>query len=90
MNNDNLLVKINYVAKDSDECINHAGVHINNSTNINSSKYLIAGGIYNKNRGALIFNARNIEEANQIIDNNKLINNGKYTFELLSKDSLLI
>lgn len=71
--NNNIYVTINYELEGSKPTEVGNGAHINNSKNINSSKYLIAGGFYNRNRGAMLFNARNIEEAEAIASKNKFI-----------------
>jgi len=77
--NTNIYVTINYELEGSKSTEMGNGAHINNSKNINSSKYLIAGGFYNKNRGTMLFNARTMEEAEEIVNINKLThNNGNY------------
>jgi len=70
-----IYVTINYELEGSKPTEAGSGAHINNSKNINSSKYLIAGGFYNRNRGAMLFNARTMEEAEEIASRNKLIHN---------------
>jgi len=73
--NTNIYVKINYELEGSKPTSVGNGAHINNSNTINSSKYLIAGGFYNKNRGTMLFNARSLEEAEEVANKSKLLNN---------------
>ncbi len=62
------IVKIDYGVKDCDVCTPYKGVQLS-SVNNNGSRYMVAGGIYNKNRGALMFEARSLEEAEQLKKN---------------------
>lgn len=86
----NLFLKIDFRIQGAKSTTNCFGAHINNSVQIRSSKYLIAGGYLNKNKGTLVFKARNLEEATQVVNNNALINNNLYKYELLKYDLLTI
>ena len=52
------------------------------------SKYLLCGGVINKNGGTIIFQANDFYEAEEIIRNNPFVNLESYSFEILSKNSL--
>lgn len=52
----------------------------------NASKYLIGGGFINKNRGSIILKAKNLEEAKELANHNKLIKNDLYNYDLLTYD----
>ena len=63
-----LLVKINYLREGNDSL---AIIYADSTDKVkHSSKYLICGGMYNRNGGTIIFKAKNIEEATQIANNN--------------------
>ena len=86
----NLFLKIDFRIQGTKSTTDCCGARINNSVQIKSSKYLIAGGFLNKNKGALVFKARNLEEATQVVNNNALINNNLYKYELLKYDLLTV
>jgi len=68
METKNLLVKINYSREGSDSL---AITYTQSNDEIkHSSKYLICGGMYNRNGGTITFKAKNIEEATEIANNN--------------------
>jgi len=90
MGNNNLFLTIDFKIEGSKSTTNCCGAHINTSPQIKSSKYLIAGGFLNKNKGTLVFKARSLEEAEQVVNNNALINNNLYKYELLKYDLLTI
>ncbi|MEK6263847.1 MAG: hypothetical protein N2B06_03635 [Clostridium sp.] len=72
MENNNLLVKINYTQEGNDSLqITYAA---NSEKVSHSSKYLICGGRYNRNGGTIMFKAKNLEEAAQIASNNLVAN----------------
>lgn len=52
------------------------------------SKYLLCGGVINKNGGTIILQANDFNEAEQIVKNNPFVNLDSYSFEILSKNSL--
>ncbi|MDP4145297.1 MAG: hypothetical protein Q8936_12575 [Bacillota bacterium] len=85
---DNLFVRINFKAEDSNDTndsndkTGYSGAHINH-TDIKATKYLIGGGFYNKNSGSIVFKARDLNEVNQITNNNPLIKNKKYKYDLV-------
>lgn len=76
MENKDLLVKINYTQQGNDSL---QIVYSTNTEKVNhSSKYLICGGMYNRNGGTIMFKAKDIEEATQIANNNLVANANRY------------
>ena len=90
MEMNNLFLTIDFRIQGTKSTTDYCGAHINNSPQAKSSKYLIAGGFLNKNKGTLVFNARNLEEAQQVVNNNALVNNNLYKYELLKYDLLTL
>ena len=86
----NLFLTIDFRIQGAKSTTDCCGAHINNYPQVKSSKYLIAGGFLNKNNGTLVFKARNLEEAKQVVNNNALINNNLYQYELLKYDLLTL
>jgi hypothetical protein len=74
MENNDLLVKINYTQEGNDSL---QIIYTSSAEKANhSSKYLICGGRYNRNGGTIMFKAKNLEEAAQIANNNLVANAG--------------
>jgi len=90
MENNNLFLTIDFRIQGAKSTIDCFGAHINNSIQIKSSKYLIAGGFLNKNKGTLVFKAKNLEEAEKFVNNNTLVDKNLYKYELLKFDLLTI
>ena len=76
----NIFIKIDYNNNNSKLVSNYSGAHINCSSKINSTRYLIGGGIYNKNKGNFIFKVKDLEEANAIVNNNFLTKNNEVKY----------
>lgn len=74
MNEYNLYVKINYKVLGNVEEVAVSKTRVNNA-NVSSSKYLIGGGVYNKNGGTVVFTAKNLEEINQVTKEKPLLKN---------------
>jgi hypothetical protein len=68
MNEYNLYVKINYKTLGNTEEAAIGRTKVNNGK-ISSSRYLICGGVYNRNGGSVIFTAKNLEEIKQVTVN---------------------
>ncbi|MBU3177086.1 hypothetical protein KPL47_12040 [Clostridium estertheticum] len=82
-----LLVKINYSREGNDSL---AITYASSTDNINrSSKYLICGGMYNRNGGTIMFKAKNIEEAAEIANNNLVVNASSNKYQYLKKDYII-
>ncbi|WP_029451590.1 hypothetical protein [Clostridium algidicarnis] len=58
------------------------------AVNLKYSKYLVCAGVYNKNGGTMIFRAKDINEAEDIVKNNPFSNTPMYSYEILSKDNI--
>jgi len=87
METKDLLVKINYSQKGNDSL---AITYTTNTDKVNhSSKYLICGGMYNRNGGTIIFKAKNIEEATEIANNNLVAKAGTNKYEYLKTDYIV-
>jgi len=83
METKDLLVKINYSREGSDSL---AITYTQSSDEIkHSSKYLICGGMYNRNGGTITFKAKNIEEATEIANNNLVANAGSNKYEYIKQ-----
>ena len=57
MNEYNLYVKINYKTLGNGEEVAVGRTRVNNGK-VSSSRYLIGGGVYNRNGGSVIFTAK--------------------------------
>jgi hypothetical protein len=87
MEKKDLVVKINYTKEGND---NLAIIYTESVAKVNhSSKYLICGGMYNRNGGTITFKAKNIEEATQIANNNLVVNAGVNKYEYLKRDYII-
>ena len=49
-------------------------------------KYLLCAGVFNKNGGTIIFQANNMEEAEDIAANNPFAKSNRYRYEILNGD----
>ncbi|MEG0671788.1 hypothetical protein [Clostridium sp.] len=85
MENENLYMRINYGRKDS-TIIQDKKSFIGNKKE-NTSRYLLAGGIYNKNGGTIMFKANNAEEARDFANHN-ILNNNK--LQELKRDIIIL
>ena len=74
MNEYNLYVKINYKVLGNEEEVAVSKTRVNNG-NVSSSRYLIGGGVYNRNGGTVVFTAKNLEEINQVTKEKPLLKN---------------
>jgi hypothetical protein len=66
----NIFVRINYNAMENREKVAVGRTKVNNGK-ISSSRYLIGGGVYNKNGGSVVFTAKSLEEIKQITVNKR-------------------
>ena len=87
--NGGIFVKINYkmdlefkneVSKDKINCLN----------NMDAKRYLFCAGVYNKNGGTMIFKAKDLDEAKDIIYNNPFSKTKMYNYEILSTDNIAL
>ena len=84
METKDLLVKINYSKEGNDSL---AITYTSSTDKVNrSSKYLICGGMYNRNGGTIMFKAKNIEEATEIANNNLVVNAAANKYQYLKND----
>ncbi len=87
METKDLLVKINYTQEGNDSL---AITYTASTDKVNhASKYLICGGMYNRNGGTITFKAKNIEEATEIANNNLVANAGANKYEYLKRDYVI-
>lgn len=90
MDNNNLFVTINYRAKDKLNIIKEdtdvRRTRIRNGE-VNATKYLIGGGVYNKNGGTVVFKAKNLEEIKQVTSERPLVKDAfmKYDVVIIPK-----
>jgi hypothetical protein len=83
-----LFVKINYDNK---------GIKGNNSASAPSKnydmsikKYLLCAGVFNRNGGTMIFQAKDMDEAEQIVHNNPFTGSTIYNYEILKGDVIAL
>ena len=87
MERNDLLVKINYSREGNDSL---AITYTSSTDKVNrSSKYLICGGMYNRNGGTIMFKAKNIEEAKEIANNNLVVNASTNKYQYIKKDYVI-
>ena len=81
-----LFVKINYnnYTLDKDKSVKEK--NFSRSNDMNLKRYLLCAGILNKNGGTFIFQAKNMDEAEDIGNNNPFINSKIYSYEILKSD----
>ena len=84
-----IFVKINY-KMDQSLTDRRNDRKVNDLKNSIYNKYLACAGIFNKNGGSMIFQARDLVEAEEIIKTNPFINNSFYSYEILSKNSIAL
>ena len=83
METKDLWVKINYTQEGNDSL---AITYTTNTNKVNhASKYLICGGMYNRNGGTIMFKAKNIEEATEIANNNLVVNASSNKYESIKR-----
>lgn len=63
--------------------------HINYLEKISQSRSFYGGGFANYPGGMIIFNATNLEEAKEIADNDPIISNGVYTYDIYEWDLII-
>lgn len=86
METKDLLVKINYTQDGNDSLAIAYSTSSHQASH--SSRYLICGGIYNRNGGTITFKAKNIEEATEIANNNLVAKAGS-RYEYLKRDYIV-
>ncbi|WP_102399322.1 hypothetical protein [Haloimpatiens massiliensis] len=85
MGKNNYFIKISYDTGEKETNIKHSDSKINclNSRSLNG-KYLIGGGVYNRNSGCFVFKARDVEEAKKLANNNSFVKHKGYQYKNLS------
>jgi uncharacterized protein YciI len=83
-----LFVKIKYNNQGENRSNNMSGVA--KSKDMNVKKYLLCAGVFNKDGGTMIFQAENMAEAEQIINNNPFVGSKVYNFEILNRDVIAL
>ena len=81
MNEYNLYVKINYKVLGNGEEVAVSKTRVNNAS-VSSSKYLIGGGVYNRNGGTVVFTAKSLEEINQVTKEKPLLKNTSMNYNV--------
>lgn len=68
----NLFIQLDYKVKnlESNLISNISGAHINYNKNVEPTRYLIGCGVYNRGKGKFLFKVRNLDEANEFLNNN--------------------
>lgn len=72
VNENNLFIQLDYRVQSVDSKLNAdiSGAHINYKKNVEPTRYLIGCGVYNRGKGKLLFKVRNLDEANEFLNNN--------------------
>ncbi len=70
----NVFVTINYKSSDKDEVVEPSKIRVNNRE-ITGNKYLMAGGVYNRKGGTVIFSAKSLEEVKGVTVDKPLLKN---------------
>lgn len=83
-----IFVKINY--KLNEGIKNQIRTSNTKYKDMNMSKYLLCAGTYNKNGGTIIFQANNLIEAEEIVNNNPFVGTEFYSFEILSQNHIAL
>lgn len=76
----NLFVRINYKNGKIDKVL-QSNTKVNNG-NINSNKYLIGGGVYNRKGGIVVFTAKNLEEVKEVTKDKPLLKDVSFTYNV--------
>ncbi|AZR73454.1 hypothetical protein BBF96_08700 [Anoxybacter fermentans] len=87
---DKLFVRIDYRIEGTEFGPTDFDDHINYIKDIASERYCIGGGFCNKDGGMIIFEAKNLEEAKQIADNDPLMKRNLYKYELFEWDLVVL
>lgn len=90
MRNDNLYMRINYTDKAMGGSNTSSKKYDLLKTQKESSKYLLAGGVLNKNKGSIMFKANNMEEAMSFARNNILTKNKGGNLKELNRDIIIL
>jgi uncharacterized protein len=85
-----LFVKINYKNDGGRKAVGVTGSAAAKKDDLQVGKYFLCGGTYNKNGGTIIFQARDMEEANHIINNNPFSKYSMYGYEILKGDVIAL
>ncbi|WP_142413640.1 hypothetical protein [Hathewaya massiliensis] len=85
----NLYICINYKVKGEAQGEKY-NFRIKNENNNNGSKYLICGGVYNKNGGKLVYKARDVKEAMELAQSNVFKNHKEDRFEEVKRDVVIL
>lgn len=83
----NFFVRVNYSIEGRETRSKCTGAHITRLSTEGEERYLIGGGFFNKNRGSLLFKARDLKEANEMARNNSFVKNKTYSYELIILDN---
>lgn len=59
-----------------------------NCRNSDNNKFVICGGVYNRDGGTMILHASDLEEAKNIANNNPFAKLESYSFEILNNKSI--
>lgn len=90
METGNLYIRLNYKVEGQKNDIYRHGAVISNRRNVCTSRYMVGGGIYNKNGGTIVFKAKDLNDAINIANNNPLKNNSKIKYEEVKRDLVII
>lgn len=86
MDRNNLFVRINYRTESNNGNIKEEEMPKNTKIRngqLNATKYLIGGGVYNRKGGTVIFNAKNLEEVKQVTEEKPLVKNAFMRYDVV-------
>lgn len=79
---DKLFVRIDHRIEENEVRPTDFDDHIKYLKGVSSERYFIGGGFANKVGGMIIFEAKDLEEAKEVADNDPLIKRNLYTYDL--------
>lgn len=85
-----LFVRIDYRIEENDFSSSDFKDHIEYVTEISFGRKFIGGGFANTKGGMIIFEARDLDEAKEICDNDPLIIKDLYRYELRQWDLVIV
>ena len=87
---DKLFVRVDYQVKNSRSTIDDYNDHIQYISGLASERYLVGGGFSNAGVGMIIFEAKDLSEAKEVMDCDPLVKRNLYRYELYEWDIVIL
>lgn len=87
---DKLFVRVDYKISEGKTSSKDFNDHIEYLSGVASERYFVGGGFSNKPGGMMIFKAKDIEEAKEIVDKDPMIKRKLYKYELFEWDLAIV